>query len=123
METKQTPTLWKTGHVITWDISTFPEQSKERYDIHILTDDNGERTIAIIVGEKAELKETVEARAALIVHEHNLQDELVKALKAMTKAYNELIPGIGHIACQDYAIVNEAPILAAAVLDKCEKGE
>lgn len=44
--------------------------------------------------------------------------DLLEALKAMQKAFNQLLPGIGNIACQDYANINEAPILAARAISK-----
>lgn len=47
--------------------------------------------------------------------------DLIKALEAMLKAYNQLMPGIAHIAVQDYANINEAPILAKAALTAAGK--
>lgn len=41
---------------------------------------------------------------------------LREALKEMVKAYNQLLPGIAKIAVQDYANINEAPILAQQAL-------
>jgi|SRR3990167_1575847 len=43
-------------------------------------------------------------------------DKLVKAVQALLKAHEQLMPGIGHIACSDYAVVNEAPLLAREAL-------
>lgn len=42
--------------------------------------------------------------------------DLIKSVQALLKAHEQLMPGIGHIACSDYAVVNEAPILARAAL-------
>ena len=47
--------------------------------------------------------------------------DMLAALKAMQKAYEQLIPNLAHGTCQDYAIVNEAPILAARAIAKAEK--
>jgi hypothetical protein len=46
--------------------------------------------------------------------------DMLAALKAMQKAFQQVIPGIAHIACQDYAIVNDAPILATKAIAKAE---
>jgi hypothetical protein len=48
-------------------------------------------------------------------------DPVVEALKAMQKAFTQLLPGIGNIACKDYANINEAPILAARAIAIAEK--
>jgi hypothetical protein len=50
-----------------------------------------------------------------------LHDELVKTCRALLRAYEQLIPGIAHIPCADYMIINDAPLLARAVLAKAEK--
>ena len=42
--------------------------------------------------------------------------DLVRACHALLKACDQLMPGIGNIACQDYAIINEAPILGHKAL-------
>ena len=44
--------------------------------------------------------------------------ELAEALKETLKAVHQLMPGLIHIAAQDYANINEAPIRAAAALRK-----
>jgi hypothetical protein len=46
--------------------------------------------------------------------------ELLDALIAMQKAFDQLLPGIGKIACQDYANINEAPIFAARAIAKAK---
>lgn len=38
------------------------------------------------------------------------------ALRDMIKANEQLMPGVRHIAVQDYALLNDAPILAAHAL-------
>jgi hypothetical protein len=60
---------------------------------------------------------TFERQQANEIHELRQQrDECIAALKAMQKAFNQLLPGIGNIACQDYKNINEAPILAARAI-------
>ena len=48
----------------------------------------------------------------MTVKEKALVSDLVNALKGMLKAYEQLMPGLAHIAVQDYANINEAPIMA-----------
>lgn len=48
--------------------------------------------------------------------------ELYHAVEALVKAYNQLLPGIGKIACQDYANINDAPIIAERALRKARGG-
>lgn len=53
------------------------------------------------------------------IHNREQKDEIARlreALKEMVKAYNQLLPGISKIAVQDYANINEAPILAKQAL-------
>lgn len=45
-----------------------------------------------------------------------VMDELLDALEALYKANEQLMPGIGHIACADYRVINEAPLQARKVL-------
>ena len=47
--------------------------------------------------------------------------EIVQVVKALLKAYNQLLPGIGMMACQDYANINDAPIKAKCLLAKLEE--
>ena len=46
--------------------------------------------------------------------------EIVQVVKALLKAYNQLLPGIGMMACQDYANINDAPIKAKCLLARLE---
>ena len=48
--------------------------------------------------------------------------DLLEALRAMVEAHKELMPGIRHIAVQDYALQNDAPMAAAAAITKALKG-
>lgn len=49
--------------------------------------------------------------------------ELLAALKMLLRATDQMLPGVKYIACQDYAILNDAPIAARAAIAKAEKGE
>lgn len=75
----------------------------------------GTRCVAIICTDRKQMD------AAEIVTACNSHDALVRAVQALLKAYEQLMPGIGHIACSDYAVVNEAPILARAALAAVEQ--
>ncbi|WP_285905103.1 hypothetical protein [Pseudodesulfovibrio pelocollis] len=44
--------------------------------------------------------------------------DMARALKMMLKALDELMPGIGKICVQDYAILNDAPLAAKEALAK-----
>lgn len=59
--------------------------------------------------------------ASEVTRRVNSHETLVKALEAMLKAYNQLMPGLVHIAVQDYANINEAPIIAKAALTAAGK--
>lgn len=56
---------------------------------------------------------------ALLNHAKDLErqrDELADALRLMQAALKEAMPGVAHIACQDYAILNDAPVAASKAL-------
>jgi hypothetical protein len=38
------------------------------------------------------------------------EQELVRLLRQLLKAYNSLMPGIGYISVPDYELINRAPI-------------
>lgn len=59
---------------------------------------------------------------ATIIDEETAAPELLEALIELRKTVDQLMPGIGKIACQDYANINEAPILADKAIAKA-KGE
>ncbi len=42
--------------------------------------------------------------------------ELEAALKLMVRAYESLLPGLRHIAVQDYKLINDAPVAARNAL-------
>lgn len=44
--------------------------------------------------------------------------ELRGALEKLRKSHDSLMPGLAHIAVQDYALVNESAILANQMLNK-----
>lgn len=44
--------------------------------------------------------------------------DLAEALQACLKAIDQLMPGIAHIAVQDYENINQAPLMAQAALRK-----
>jgi len=44
--------------------------------------------------------------------------EMAEALSMMQKALDELMPGVGKIVVQDFAILNDAPIAASRALNK-----
>lgn len=60
-----------------------------------------------------------EAKANAVLY--SAAPDLLDALEAMQRAFEQLAPGLAHIACQDYAIVNEAPILAAKAVAKATR--
>lgn len=49
--------------------------------------------------------------------------DLYAALEEMLAAYEQLFPGIKHIAVADYALVNTAPIMAHMAMAKATEGE
>lgn len=44
--------------------------------------------------------------------------KLVKALQQMRCAHEALMPGLRHIAVQDYALQNDAPVAAICLLQE-----
>jgi hypothetical protein len=44
--------------------------------------------------------------------------ELAEAVKQLLKAFGQLMPGLIHIAVEDYANINEAPMIARDALRK-----
>lgn len=60
--------------------------------------------------------------AKFIVRACNSHYALLAALELMTRAYESVLPGIKYIAVQDYALLNDAPIAAAAAI-KLARGE
>jgi hypothetical protein len=49
------------------------------------------------------------------------EQRLVKALEKLLRAYEMLMPGIVHIAVQDYALINDAPREARKALAEARK--
>jgi hypothetical protein len=49
------------------------------------------------------------------------QQELAAALEKLLRAYDSLMPGLAHIAVQDYALINEAPLEARRAIQKAKK--
>lgn len=47
-------------------------------------------------------------------------DESARALTRCLALISDMMPGVRHIALQDYALLNEAPLEARAVLNKIE---
>lgn len=50
----------------------------------------------------------------------NCHDKLVTALKDMQKVYEMMMPGVAHIAIQDYELLNMAGVNATAAIAKAE---
>lgn len=48
--------------------------------------------------------------------------ELLEALESLLRGFDSLMPGLAHIAVQDYALINEAPIRARAAIRKAKEG-
>ena len=48
------------------------------------------------------------------------RNDLAKAVREMLLAYESLLPGLRYIAVQDYALINEAPLLARKALAKVQ---
>jgi hypothetical protein len=42
--------------------------------------------------------------------------QILVALRELLRAYHQLMPGLAHISVQDYANINQAPILAEAAI-------
>jgi hypothetical protein len=51
------------------------------------------------------------------------EKELVHALRQLLKAYDSLMPGLAHIAVQDYALINRAPLEARMALSNKQAEE
>lgn len=51
----------------------------------------------------------------------DLVPEMLEALEMMMRAQEQLIPGVRYIACEDYAIINDAPIRARAAIAKAKE--
>lgn len=47
----------------------------------------------------------------------DFEDRMINALESLLKAFNSLLPGARHIAVQDYALLNNAPIQAKLLLE------
>lgn len=45
---------------------------------------------------------------------------LIAALRELLRAYESLLPGLVHIAVQDYRVINEAPIEAQRAIAAAE---
>ena len=50
-----------------------------------------------------------------------LELSLMAALEKLLLAYDSLMPGLAHIAVQDYALINEAPLEARRVLQTAKQ--
>ena len=44
------------------------------------------------------------------------KNKMLDALEMMLKCHEQLMPGVRHIACQDYKVLNDGPIAARACL-------
>lgn len=51
------------------------------------------------------------------------EKRLTKALEKLLRAYDSLMPGLAHIAVQDYALINEAPIEARKAIAAVRKAD
>lgn len=50
-----------------------------------------------------------------------VEQELVAALEKLLRAYDSIMPGLVHIAVEDYALVNEAPLEARRAIQRAKK--
>lgn len=53
----------------------------------------------------------------------SLLTEARLALEEMMEAHRQIMPGIKYIACQNYAVVNDAPVRAEKVLARLRERE
>lgn len=109
-----------------WYLRVFPSES---FPFAICTndppDDPGDNDFHIIalIARECRLKpiettrKEIHANGELLVRSPRMARSLVN----MLAAFHEVIPGIAHIACQDYAIVNSAPAEAAALIAELKK--
>ncbi len=48
--------------------------------------------------------------------------DLLEGLRSLLAAYESILPGVRHIAVQDYQLLNDAPCAARAAIAKAEGG-
>ena len=72
----------------------------------------GKQLVAKVVGNRTQSG----ADAQLI----EAAPDLLDAVKDLLRAFDQLMPGLAHIAVQDYAILNTAPIRARQAIEKAE---
>lgn len=53
---------------------------------------------------------------------YTMLPDLVKSIRMLKQALEEAMPGVKHIACQDYEILNTAPCFANDTLFKIREG-
>lgn len=100
-------------------IPTTPQSRQGLVDPRVAVDESGKPVLELIARHDPS---TDGEYLREIINAVNCHEELLTALEAMQKAFAQVLPGIGYIACQDYAIVNEAPILAARAIAKAKGG-
>ena len=63
-------------------------------------------------------KVALEATAKMYAEAVIVRDAALDALVLMQRALASTMPGVRHIAVQDYAVLNDAPLAAAAALKR-----
>lgn len=64
----------------------------------------------------AEMRDLDPKLTAEIVRRFNAAPAQLEALQMMMRAFESLMPGLRHIAVQDYALLNDAPLAARKAL-------
>ena len=97
----------KTNFVINKGSPGIPKDPIDRLCLHIK-----QRPIA-------EKLNSTDAKAMAIAY--SALPDMVKAIRMLKQALEEAMPGVKHIACQDYEILNTAPCFANDVLFQIRK--
>lgn len=110
--------------------------SVEYAEGYYLLDQNGKQVAACEDTEEGELEarrmaacinacaplDTVKLEEGLLQYIATVMQEAITAGEKLLKAYDSLMPGLRHIAVQDYMLINEAPLEMRTVLAKLKGG-
>ena len=103
---KHTPGPW--DEVVHFVDEIAPHFSPTEQGIYEVVAANEDINRLRIAGEHAEAQGVAAANARLIA----AAPALLEALEKMLEVYEALMPGLRHIAVQDYALLNDAPMAA-----------
>jgi hypothetical protein len=113
MNQKHTPGPWYVG-------TDFSDQGRHIYAEQMVCDDDGEEWHPLIA--------TTDDDERLVDWQANAQllaaaPDLLEALKNADKLISQLMPGIKHIALQDYAFLNNTLMANTAAIAKATGGQ